>query len=83
MFGERDPSALGHAGAGKMLSDVWAFDIEVRTWQRVEVGADGPVARGWFDADVVRDGVVKDAMVVHGGLGEDNQRLGDVWVLRF
>jgi hypothetical protein len=25
MFGERDPSSLGHAGAGKMLTDVWAF----------------------------------------------------------
>lgn len=82
MFGERDPSALGHAGAGKMLSDVWTFDIEGSTWQRVEIGDDGPVARGWFDADVVRDEDAKDAVVVHGGLGEDNQRLGDVWILR-
>ncbi|EWG42673.1 hypothetical protein FVEG_04425 [Fusarium verticillioides 7600] len=83
MFGERDPSALGHAGAGKMLSDVWAFDIEGRAWQRVELGDDGPVARGWFDADAVRDEDAKDAVVIHGGLGEDNQRLGDIWVLRF
>ncbi|KAF5713175.1 putative kelch repeat-containing protein [Fusarium globosum] len=83
MFGERDPSALGHAGAGKMLSDVWAFDIEGSTWEKVEVGDDGPVARGWFNADAVRDRNVKDAVVVHGGLGEDNQRLGDVWILHF
>ncbi|EXK46141.1 hypothetical protein FOXG_07496 [Fusarium oxysporum f. sp. lycopersici 4287] len=83
MFGERDPSALGHAGAGKMLSDVWAFDIEESTWQRVEIGDDRPVARGWFDADVARDENGKDVVIVHGGLGEDNQRLGDVWTLRF
>ncbi|KAJ4136513.1 hypothetical protein NW768_004128 [Fusarium equiseti] len=77
MFGERDPSSLGHAGAGKMLSDVWAFDLNEGIWQKVETG-DGPVARGWFDADVTENGIV-----VHGGLGEDNERLGDVWVLKF
>jgi len=77
MFGERDPSSLGHAGAGKMLSDVWAFDLEECIWQKVDT-SDGPVARGWFDADVVHDGVV-----VHGGLGQDNERLGDVWVMNF
>ncbi|KAF5563809.1 kelch repeat-containing protein [Fusarium phyllophilum] len=83
MFGERDPSALGHAGAGNMLSDVWVFDVEGGAWQRVEIGDDGPVARGWFDADVAGNGDAKDAVVAHGGLGEDNQRLGDVWLLRF
>ncbi|KAF4956369.1 hypothetical protein FGADI_3946 [Fusarium gaditjirri] len=83
MFGERDPSALGHAGAGKMMSDVWAFEIEESVWQKVEIGDDEPVARGWFDADVARDEDGKDMVIVHGGLGEDNQRLGDVWALRF
>ncbi|KAF9772135.1 hypothetical protein IL306_010193 [Fusarium sp. DS 682] len=83
MFGERDPSALGHAGAGKMLSDVWALNIEESAWQKVETGEGGPVARGWFDADVARGEDGKDFVVVHGGLGEDNQRLGDVWALRF
>ncbi|EGU85028.1 hypothetical protein FOXB_04448 [Fusarium oxysporum f. sp. conglutinans Fo5176] len=62
MFGERDPSALGHAGAGKMLSDVWAFDIEESTWQSVEIGDDRPVARGWFDADVARGENGKDVI---------------------
>lgn len=28
VFGEADPSSLGHEGAGKMLGDVWAFDVE-------------------------------------------------------
>ncbi|KAJ5151150.1 uncharacterized protein N7482_010402 [Penicillium canariense] len=36
LFGERDPSALGHQGAGKMLSDVWAFDVEKTTWTEVD-----------------------------------------------
>lgn len=80
MFGERDPSVLGHQGAGKMLGDVWVFDVEGRKWEEVRAGVegegDGPVARGWFDVDVVDGGVV-----VHGGLGEDNGRLGDLWRL--
>lgn len=84
MFGERDPSSLGHAGAGKMLADVWAFDIEEKVWQKVQIGdQDLPVARGWFDADVAKDEAGNDSIIVHGGLDEDNKRLGDVWALRF
>jgi len=83
MFGERDPSSLGHAGAGKMLSDAWAFDIGKAVWQKLEMGKDGPVARGWFDADVAKDEEGSDTIVIHGGLGEDNKRLGDVWTLSF
>lgn len=82
LFGERDPSSLGHQGAGKMLRDVWVFDIESKTWEEVEVKGDGgvlPDARGWFDADVLGE----DAAVVQGGLGEDNERLRDVWTLRY
>lgn len=82
MFGERDPSSLGHAGAGKMLSDVWAFDIEKKTWSVVKTtGKDGvPAPRGWFDADVLKQSN-RDAIIVHGGLAENNSRLGDVWKL--
>lgn len=85
LFGERDPSALGHQGAGKMLGDVWAFDIEERRWRAVDAKGDGegtaarPVPRGWFAADVLGE----DKIVVQGGLGESNERLGDVWVLSF
>jgi hypothetical protein len=52
---------------------------------RVEPRGDGlvPVARGWFGADVVTDGDGEQAVVVHGGLAEDNSRLGDVWKLEF
>jgi N-acetylneuraminic acid mutarotase len=79
-FGERDPSSLGHAGAGKMLSDTWAFSIEEGKWSKVQdAGQEKPEPRGWFDADAMDD----DAIIIHGGLNEDNKRLGDVWELRF
>lgn len=88
LFGELDPSALGHAGAGKMSSFVWVYDILDRRWSMVEVaGGDGgvgtPRARGWFGGDVWRRelGGDRDLVVVHGGLGEDNERLDDLWVL--
>lgn len=83
LFGERDPSALGHEGAGKMLGDVWAFDVAGESWRKVEAQGDVPQPRGWFGADVVRGVDGKQAVVVHGGLAEDNSRLGDVWVMRF
>ncbi|KAF6791686.1 kelch repeat protein [Colletotrichum sojae] len=78
IFGERDPSSLGHAGAGKMLGDVWAFDVAARTWSKVGTEGDCPAPRGWFDADAAGDTVC-----VHGGLAEDSSRLGDVWGLKF
>lgn len=85
LFGERDPSGVGHEGAGKMLGDVWMWDLEERWWTRIEAGGeDGvPDPRGWFDADVVRVEGGNDKVVVHGGLGEDNERLMDVWLLSF
>ncbi|KAL7795780.1 hypothetical protein V8C37DRAFT_373412 [Trichoderma ceciliae] len=83
MFGERDPSTLGHAGAGKMLDDVWAFNIKSSTWSKVEFSRESaPAARGWFAADVLKQ-QGGDAVIVHGGLAEDNSRLGDVWRLDF
>lgn len=83
LFGEHDPSSLGHAGAGKMLSNVWAFDTAARTWSKVETSGGQPPPRGWFDADVVKGEGGSDAILVHGGLAEDNSRLGDVWKLEF
>ncbi|RMZ81569.1 hypothetical protein DV737_g2465, partial [Chaetothyriales sp. CBS 132003] len=85
LFGEGAPSDLGHAGAGRMFNDVWAFDLEDSRWLRVESDghAKSPLARGWFAADTWRgayDG--SDAVVVQGGLHDDNSRLGDVWILQ-
>jgi hypothetical protein len=83
MLGERDPSSLGHAGAGKMLGDVWAFDLEKKEWTKVEPQGEAPLPRGWFDADVATEEKGEHALIVHGGLAEDNSRLGDVWKLQF
>lgn len=82
LFGERDPSPLGHAGAGRMLADVWAFAIEAECF-KVEPRGEVPAARGWFHADVMRNQLGEDAVIVHGGLAEDNSRLEDVWKLQF
>ncbi|KAL1986501.1 hypothetical protein VTN96DRAFT_6260 [Rasamsonia emersonii] len=80
LFGERDPSALGHQGAGKMLSDVWLFDLASQTWHEVDIqGESRPVARGWFAADTVGNSQI----LVQGGLGESNERIGDAWLLAF
>ncbi|KAF2180375.1 galactose oxidase [Zopfia rhizophila CBS 207.26] len=85
LFGERDPSALGHAGAGKMLGDVWVYDIDENWWTKPEASGSGglPDPRGWFAADVVKGQDGKNSIVVHGGLGENNERLTDVWMLSF
>ena len=82
LFGEADPSSLGHAGAGKMLEDAWAFDIEGQAWKKLDIkkATEGkPAPRGWFGAIAVSDRV----LTVVGGLGEDNERLDDVWTLEF
>lgn len=80
LFGEHDPSELGHAGAGKMLEDAWVFDLGAEKWSLLSMGEERPQARGWFGAGVVRDGRGSDGILVHGGLAEDNSRLGDVWM---
>jgi hypothetical protein len=83
LFGESDPSSLGHQGAGKMLADVWAYDIASDTWAEVDTKAlntsGTPAPRGWFDADSVD----QSAILVSGGLGEENNRLDDAWLLQF
>lgn len=79
LFGEHDPSSLGHAGAGKMLQNIWAWDTEDGIWYEVSQegrGEESPAPRGWFAAQKYGD----DSIVVHGGLAEDNSRLGDVWI---
>jgi hypothetical protein len=77
LFGERDPSSLGHQGAGKMLGDAWAWDIQRACWSKIEFeGKKTPCPRGWYAAATFGH----DKMVIQGGLAEDNSRIGDVWV---
>ncbi|QIW96100.1 hypothetical protein AMS68_001618 [Peltaster fructicola] len=78
MFGEADPSSLGHAGAGKMLNDSWAFDVLGKEWKKLVATTDKvPIPRGWFDATTVGDGKI----VVTGGLADSNERIPDAWLL--
>jgi len=79
-FGESDPSNLGHQGAGRMLDDLWLYDIASNNWQLVSTqDGNGPTPRGWFAADTVGDLDV----LVQGGLSPSNERLDDLWLLRF
>lgn len=83
MFGEHDPSTLGHAGAGKFLEDVWAYNIATAEWSEVNIsGEEKPVPRGWFAAGAVGGGDGQ-GVVIQGGLSEGNKRLGDWWLLEF
>lgn len=78
MFGEADPSSLGHAGAGKMLSDVWAFDTHEHLWTQLETKKDDlPKPRGWFSASVIGEGEI----ALTGGLSDSNERIADAWLL--
>lgn len=85
MFGEGSPSNLGHDGAGRMFSDVWAFIVSSEEWQRVEfLDQDpAPAPRSWFDADIWTTGDANgERVIVHGGLHDSNQRLDEVWILQ-
>lgn len=48
-----------------------------RGWHSLSVGGTGPGPRGWFACTPTADG----CMVVHGGLGADNERRGDMFML--
>lgn len=78
LFGKLDPSTLGHWGAGKMSDYIWRYDIDDKKWSQVRLGAGDKLApRGWFAADTFGESRV----VVHDGIDEDNNRLGDIWIV--
>ncbi|KAL9087235.1 MAG: hypothetical protein Q9165_006729 [Trypethelium subeluteriae] len=78
-FGEADPSKIGHEGAGKFLKDIWIFDLEKSEWSELECSDEHkPSARGWLGAVACAD----DTVLIQGGLSEDNNRLGDWWLLK-
>lgn len=80
MFGERDPSNLGHQGAGKMLGDVWIYELAAKRWQKLDVGGNRPQARGWFTPTLSERGI---KLLPKVDLRKTNTRLGDVWALVF
>jgi len=83
--GERDPSSIGHLGAGKFYRDSYVFDVKTRVWTKVSDDdqvdnstnklVQQPTPRGWLSAAGSMDKVV-----LFGGLDETNTRLADVYV---
>lgn len=70
--GPQQVQAVPHASGGEGIGD----DISV--WHALKASGDAPGPRGWFAAAVVPDG---GDLLVHGGLGADNERLGDMYRL--
>ncbi|KAJ7485764.1 kelch repeat protein [Mycena latifolia] len=94
LFGERGPAPahLGHLGAGQFHRDAWALmrkssavsaanEHGLVFAQLEQEGPEGavPEARGWFAADWDQVG---GRVVVQGGLNDENERLGDIWLGR-
>jgi len=52
--------------------------VLLELWAEVQIyGDEWLAARGWFAADVADNGMWS-RIVVHGGLGESNERLDDI-----
>jgi hypothetical protein len=91
------PAHLGHAGAGQFHQDAWALirqdDLVSKEnpfgfrFEELEQTGEGdaekvPLARGWFAAGWSAVKGQGGKVVVHGGLNDQNERLGDCWVGR-
>jgi hypothetical protein len=73
--GEGRPSGKGHEAAGKFWDDVWAYDVVNGGWEKAAVDGEDLGSRGWFAAAPRAGG--EEGFVIHGGIGEDNERIGD------
>eukprot|EP00128_Syssomonas_multiformis_P002642 Colp12_sorted_trinity150504_noHs@10392 len=74
--GERDPSDLGHLGAGLFHQDVCLLDLKTHEWTILPNTSETPSERGWFPAGILADGTVG----IFGGLSSSNDRLGDFYL---
>ncbi|KAI6015861.1 galactose oxidase [Pisolithus microcarpus] len=88
-YGEKDPSSLGHAGAGEFWDDVWAlvaspsgsFETAATEWKKLDtVGPEKPAPRGWFPSASYVNPEGRTRIVLTGGLLSTNERSGEVWV---
>ncbi|KAI0261634.1 hypothetical protein BC834DRAFT_895194, partial [Gloeopeniophorella convolvens] len=88
-YGERDASALGHAGAGDFWSDVWMLEAGAGpgepelAWRRVALPPEGgaaPAPRGWFPSGFWETGE-QTKVVLFGGLLASNERSDELWLL--
>lgn len=74
--GEVDPSDKGHEGAGDFCAELLGHSAG-GTWLSLDSSGEGPGPRGWYACTTH-----KGDLVVHGGLGADNARRGDMYILR-
>ncbi|KAJ6554916.1 hypothetical protein DFH09DRAFT_1280581 [Mycena vulgaris] len=89
------PAHLGHMGAGQFHRDAWALvrapaavcaanehGLTFVELEQTAAGGEGvvPEARGWFAADWEQLEGHEGRVVVQGGLNDENDRLGDVWL---
>lgn len=84
--GECAPSDKGHAGAGDFCAATLCLCAHGAShergagggeaWHALDAGGEGPGPRGWF-----AHAALGGCLVLHGGLGGDNERLGDMWRL--
>jgi len=79
--GEGSPSNLGHLGAGHFFDDAFVLELSNLVWQQVTVKDSNkdqyPGPRGWMSMAAVND----KQIVIHGGLNEENSRLGGLYLL--
>lgn len=93
-LGEKECTApsVGHDGAGVFYEDVWALTVDGNgeqegSWEWVEAsvkGGEKPEGLGWFGSGWWEGNGEGDkgGAVLVGGLQGENERRGDVWVLR-
>jgi N-acetylneuraminic acid mutarotase len=83
--GEVEASDQGHAGAGQFSNDLYCFDAQKQSWHNLQPtnGNDDdikcPESRGWMAATSIPG----RGVIIHGGVAESNDRLGDLWLLEF
>jgi len=84
--GEKDASAVGHAGAGTFWDDAWMLSfnpIHGRfSWTMLNVESTKPEARGWFAYASSGEYEETTSVIMHGGLLSNNERADDMWLLR-
>jgi len=90
-YGERDPSSLGHAGAGTFWNDIWLLEYHKSqedgslSWKKICIAEGGqkPEARGWFPSGSYVDERGETKVAMFGGLLSSNERSDELWLLEF
>lgn len=86
--GEREPSSIGHAGAGTFWDDAWLLDYFSNKqgefqWRKLVTaeGGECPEGRGWFPGASYVDEHGHTRVAMFGGLLTSNARSDELWML--